>query len=111
MMTGEEWLAQHRAQRLQGMTEKERAHYQIAKKIARECGEAWAAAKNGASHPRLYTKTPEQRYRELRTKRYAERAAFFPQLPDKGWGDTFKREEYLDYRDRRYGPGGAEYME
>jgi len=80
-------------------------------RIAQECGEAWLAAKEGRPHPRLCDKTPSQRTSELRTIRNAKEAASYPQLPDEGWGDTFKRDDIHDYSDRRHGAGGAERQE
>lgn len=80
-------------------------------RIAQECGEAWLALKGGRPHPRINTKTPEQRKRELMTSRYARDAAFYPQLPDVGWSETFKIEAALDFKDRRHGAGGAERQE
>lgn len=79
-------------------------------RIAQECGEAWLAAKEGRPHPRINTKSPEQRTKELRTARYARDAASYPKLPDKGWGDTFTG-GINDYLDRHHGAGGAERQE
>lgn len=79
--------------------------------MAQECGEAWLAAKEGRTHPRLCNKTPEQRKKELLTSRYARETAFYPKLPDKGWSDAYRQRDIHDYLDRHHGAGGAERQE
>lgn len=62
--------------------------------IVAEVGEAWLAAKEGRSHPRIISKTPEQRKAELQTSRYARDATSYPELPrihlSESWGGVYE---------------------
>ncbi|MFK8258286.1 hypothetical protein ACFL9S_10920 [Erwinia sp. AnSW2-5] len=90
----------HKASR---MTDRERQM----ESIAWDAGRAWMALKAGESHPRINTLTVSQRKDRLVTRRYAEQAAFYPQQPQIIVTSAPLQELWGDYRDYRYGAGGA----
>lgn len=73
--------------------------------IAWDAGRAWLALKAGEDHARINTKSVPERMSELRTRRYAEAASFYPQRPE--IIVTEMDELFLDYRAPRLGAGGA----
>lgn len=62
-------------------------------------GEAWLAAKEGKTHPRIIAKTPEQRKAELQTSRYARDAASLPERPRIHTSEPWGAEHTMDNRD------------
>lgn len=85
------------------MTDRERQM----ESIAWDAGRAWVALKAGEQHPRINTLTVAQRKARLVTRRYAEQAAFYPQRPEIIVTAPQVTERWGDYRDYRYGAGGA----